>query len=504
MKFYFAITTLYAHLIVAHPSPQRLTRSNNYSPTFNSNPGYQNKPRNYAGNFRQSPVYPNEQRKQQAVSQSLNSQAGDSSLPPRTFNTASLGIDANVKQFSGYIDDNPNDKHFFYWFFESRSNPANDPLVLWLNGGPGCSGLMGVFMQGPSNIKNDRLVRNPYSLTNKANVIFLDQPVNTGFSHSGGRINNSAVAAKDVYTFLTLFLKKFPQYANKDLHLSGESYAGQFIPVFAKEILSHKAPGQRLNLKSILIGSGILDAKSQYQHYPKMACGKSGFPAFLDPATCGAMEASLPQCVQLIDNCYNAKNADACGAAQQFCYPRVFQPFTKAGRGVYDVRKKCNTPGAICGLGDLRFQDFINSGNMLKTLGVDGSTRYAYCNSNILQEFAAAGDSFYPNHRYLSDILREIPVFIYGGDADYICPLGGTQDTLEALPWSGKSDYNQAPWQPYSGADGQKVGITKSAKGLKFTRIKESGHEVGWFQPATLSKMFDEWLASVSSKTSPT
>ncbi|KAK6544602.1 hypothetical protein TWF694_001291 [Orbilia ellipsospora] len=422
-------------------------------------------------------------------------------LPVRTFDTSSLGIDPKVKQFSGYIDDKGNNKHYFYWFFESRRNPATDPVVLWLNGGPGCSGLMGVFMQGPSNIKNGKLLHNPNSLTNEANVIFLDQPVNTGFSHSPNRVQSTEQSAKDGYTFLKLWFEKFPQYADHDFHIAGESYAGQFVPAFAREIVADRQ--RKIKLKSILVGSGLTDAKTYYPYYYKLSCGKANAAqAFVDANTCRAMEQALPQCVKLIETCYASKSNQACNAARNFCDPKIRSPFHRSGRSMYDYRKVCGTPGAICDLNALGYASYINQPNFLKTLGVqDTGRKYDYCNDDVVGEFRAGADGFRPHHLNIAEVLKaNVPVFVYGGDADFICPVSGNQDTVENLQWSGKGQYNQAKFQPYmSKKSGQKVGETKSSKGLKFTRIHDAGHEVGWYQMDTLAQMYSEWFADVKS-----
>jgi cathepsin A (carboxypeptidase C) len=230
----------------------------------------------------------------------------------------SLGVD-DVKQYSGYLDNEEDDKHLFYWFFESRNDPKNDPVVLWLNGGPGCSSLTGLFMElGPSFINEKREVKfNPYSWNANASVIFLDQPVNVGYSYSGSSVSNTIAAGKDVYALLTLFFKQFPEYANQTFHISGESYAGHYIPVFASEILSHK--NRNINLQSVLIGNGLTDGYTQYEYYRPMACGDGGWPAVLDESQCQSMDNSLPRCQSLIESCYNSESVWSCVPASIYC-----------------------------------------------------------------------------------------------------------------------------------------------------------------------------------------
>ncbi|KAH9509420.1 hypothetical protein Btru_045851 [Bulinus truncatus] len=59
----------------------------------------------------------------------------------------------NFKQYSGYLSGSGG-KQLHYWFVESSDNPEKDPLVLWMNGGPGCSSLEGFFSEhGPFKVR---------------------------------------------------------------------------------------------------------------------------------------------------------------------------------------------------------------------------------------------------------------------------------------------------------------------------------------------------------------
>ena len=143
-----------------------------------------------------------------------NNKFRDYSMRIKNTNPEILGLDT-VKQYTGYIDVESIDHHYFFWFFESRNDPKNDPIVLWLNGGPGCSSATGLFFElGPSSINSTlQPVHNPYSWNSNASVILLDQPVGVGYSYSGGdEVRNTETAAKDVFVFFELYFMKFPLF----------------------------------------------------------------------------------------------------------------------------------------------------------------------------------------------------------------------------------------------------------------------------------------------------
>ncbi|EPS35383.1 hypothetical protein H072_11220 [Dactylellina haptotyla CBS 200.50] len=419
------------------------------------------------------------------------------SMRGRVVDPSSTGVDPGVRQYSGYLDDMENDKHLFFWFFESRSKPKEDPVILWLNGGPGCSSMLGLFtVLGPSLLdpKIGGLKRNPYSWNNNASILFLDQPVNTGFSYSKSNpVNNTVAAGKDVYALLTLFFQKFPQYSKQDFHIAGESYAGHYIPVFAQEILSHKPKDRDFNLKSIMIGNGIVDALTQSAYFQPMACGEGGIPSILDPAACRTLNVTSQKCTKLLSDCYKAPDTNKCAHAQKFCAEGARDPFAKSGYSLYDMRQNCATPAVNCGTEYKWVSSYFNKTGFLDAIGAE-TIPWQACNDPVDQRFTEVGDWAMPYHQYLPSILEKIPVLIYAGDTDYICNWLGNKAWTEKLEWKGKSEYNRAEMKPFKLKDGKQVGETKGAMGLTFTRVYQAGHMVPADQPEAALALLTKWL----------
>ncbi|KAF2715775.1 carboxypeptidase Y-like protein A [Pleomassaria siparia CBS 279.74] len=404
-----------------------------------------------------------------------------------------LGVD-KVKQYSGYLDDDETDKHLFYWFFESRNDPKNDPVVLWLNGGPGCSSLMGLFMElGPSSItKAGKVKFNDFAWNANASVIFLDQPVNVGFSYSGGQVTNTVAAGKDVYALLTLFFKQFPEYAEQSFHISGESYAGHYIPVFASEILSHKK--RNINLQSVLIGNGLTDGLTQYEYYKPMACGEGGWPAVLDESSCQSMENAYPRCAGLIESCYSSESVWSCVPASIYCNNAMIGPYQRTGQNVYDVRRPCGD-NQLCYDEIDWISSYLNQKDVMKAVGAEVSS-YDSCNFDINRNFLMQGDWMKPFHRVVPALLEQIPVLIYAGDADYICNWLGNKAWTEALEWPGQKAYKAAKTKDLLlGGKGEKIGDFKSSGNFTFMRLHAGGHMVPYDQPAASADMLNRWLA---------
>ncbi|KAF9326742.1 hypothetical protein BG006_009872 [Podila minutissima] len=411
--------------------------------------------------------------------------------------------DNTVKQYSGYLDVGA-DKHFFFWFFESRNKPKSDPLTLWLNGGPGCSSLTGLFMElGPCAVKEDGsgTVFNPHSWNSNSSVIFLDQPTNVGFSY-GDTVSNTFTAAKDVYALLQVFFKEFPEYQRLDFHVAGESYAGHYIPAIGQEINTqnklmstplHRPPGiQHINLASLLIGNGLTDPKVQYEYYPEMACRNSYGPV-LDDATCNKMAEAYPACADLIQSCYDTNSVFRCLPAAAYCNKEMIAPYQMSKQNPYDVRKKCEGDGGLCYPILDTIQEYLNQEDVKAALGVQVD-EYKSCNMQINMRFMLQGDWMKPFHHMVPPLLEDgIRVLLYSGDADFICNWMGNKAWALELPWSGQAKLQEKKDKKWF-ANGDHAGDVRTSGPLTYLRVFGAGHMVPYDKPAESLEMFNTWI----------
>ncbi|KAJ2982183.1 hypothetical protein NQ176_g1553 [Zarea fungicola] len=423
----------------------------------------------------------------------MNSSIANYSLRTLIVDPSSLGID-KVKQYAGYLDDNTKNKHLFYWLFESRNDPANDPVVLWLSGGPGCSSMTGLFFElGPAKItSNIKVVNNPYSWNNNATVLFLDQPVNTGYSY-GEDVDTTLAASKDIYALLKLFFQQFPQYAKQDFHIAGESYAGHYIPDDAAEILSHSSG---INLKSVLIGNGLTDVYNQYPQYPEMACGKGGWPATVNQTTCQQMRNAIPRCQTAIKQCYTTQDSQDCTSAFSVCSDVSDPYYQNNTTNPYDVRKPCEPSiGGLCYTGTDYIQTYLNQKSVMKALNVEVDS-FENCNDQVGNEFYEIGDEMLPVHLNVPVVLaKNVSVLVYAGDADYVGNWLGQHAWTNALQWPGQNDFKAAKSKSIVACTGGAAyGTIQNAKGLAFARIFGAGHLVPMDKPVAILDLVNRWI----------
>lgn len=411
---------------------------------------------------------------------------------------ASLGLD-NVTQYSGYYDvesESNDGRHLFFWFFESRNDPKKDPIVVWLNGGPGCSSLMGLFYEnGPVSIidATETPKFNPHSWNTNASVIYLDQPAGVGFSYTDSgeaEVPDTRTASKDVYTFLSLFFQEFPEYKDLGLHISGESYAGHYIPGIATEILSH--PERDFKFSSVLIGNGWTDTLHQVAGYEPMACGEGGHHSVLSEDQCERVNRTAARCQWADDACYRHLDRFRCIPALYTC-DAVIDPYIKTGLNPYDIRKKC--VGKLCYDNIDYYSNYLNRKEIQKAIGAEVED-YESCSDGVFNAFTYTGDGAKPFQFDVVQALEQgLSVLIYAGDKDYICNWVGQTLWLDALEWSGSDEWNSGKFHDwFTLKDNDPAGTYKVSGNLTFLRIYDAGHMVPYDQPTRASDMMFRWL----------
>lgn len=154
----------------------------------------------------------------------------------------------------------PDGNALFFWLFEAEDTAHDDNLIIWFNGGPGCSSLLGMTGgSGPVSFigNSTQLVSNPYSWSKLGHLLFVDQPAGTGLSTASVPypVSDNSRVTSDFYAWLRSFFAHFPHLMSKRVHMIGESYAGIYIPYFARQIIRDNAT-LPINLQSVSIGDG--------------------------------------------------------------------------------------------------------------------------------------------------------------------------------------------------------------------------------------------------------
>ncbi|KAE9038884.1 Serine carboxypeptidase-like [Phytophthora fragariae] len=409
-------------------------------------------------------------------------------------------------QDSGYIKlPNKVDDHYFYWYFESRSQPSTDPLVLWLTGGPGCSSMMALLTEnGPCHVLPDLSTRlNPHSWTNQSNVVWLDQPTTVGFTYGDERDadNGEDNVGENIYYFLQGFFEKHPELAGRDFYITGESYGGHYVPVAAhylwqKNKVNVGTP-KYINLKGIAIGNGITQASIQLPHYIDMAEENAYNISLVDDAQLDEMKAAVPVCAAILDQC--PQNMTACFDGTEFCTEKLFMPLLSAERNPYDIRMPCTRMDDPTKCYDMSYvSKYLDAPNVRESLGVDSKRVGAWqeCNMEVNVAFYMTADMAKPYNSYVADLLNDdLRVLIYAGDADLMCNWNGNQAWTRALEWKGKDGFNAALETPFITSDGTNAGVVRSFNNqFTFFRVFKSGHMVPQDQPAVALEMLNKFL----------
>ena len=293
----------------------------------------------------------------------------------------------------------------WFWFFEARNSPTTAPLATWFNGGPGCSSMIGLFQEnGPCHFVNGASTPslNPYSFNTYANMLYVDQPIGTGFSYGTDDVTSTVTAAPYVWTLLQAFYAQFPQYESRAFGIFTESYGGHYGPEFASYFESQNAAikagsvkGDNIDLIALGINNGWYDAAIQEQAYVDFSYNNTYKPIITAAQHTQFTNTNTQSCAPLLAKCTATTGSDtACENADNTCYSDIEGPLsaTPANGGValydfdvYDIREPSNDPYP-----PETYSTYLQQPSVTSAIGAKAT--YTECPNAPYNKFAATGD----------------------------------------------------------------------------------------------------------------
>ncbi|KAG2119493.1 Alpha/Beta hydrolase protein [Suillus discolor] len=408
----------------------------------------------------------------------------------------------NVTQISGYINVGTN-MSMWFWFFESRNSPETAPFTLWLNGGPGCSSMIGLFQEnGPCLVNADRnsTTLNPYSWNNLSNMIYIDQPIGTGFSYGTDTVNSTEAAAPFVWTaFQVLFESQlFSKYASREFIFATESYGGHYGPSFVTYfdeqnalIASGEIDAVPIVVSALMINNGWYDPLIQDIAYLNFATYAPGYGQLQPDDVLKNISDSLygpDGCVAQENACYAAGTSThsnkICRDADNYCDVNVFTP-AAGDYDSYDIRQ--NSSGLFP---PEYYVHYLHKEDVMKKIGAQ--VKYEECPDAPYEKFVKTGDVARTWLPQLSALVNSrMKIFIWAGDADMVCNWLGGHASVLAMDWYGNETLHNTPLTNMT-IDGKPVAAVQNVDNFSFARVYGAGHEVPAFQPQAALEIFSQ------------
>ncbi|XP_022955040.1 serine carboxypeptidase-like 31 [Cucurbita moschata] len=413
------------------------------------------------------------------------------------------------RHFAGYVTvHEPHGRALFYWFYEAASHPDQKPLVLWLNGGPGCSSVgYGATQEiGPFIVDNDAvgLKLNDYSWNKEANLLFLESPIGVGFSYTNTTTDyhnlGDEFTANDAYTFLQNWFLKFPSYKNHTFYIAGESYAGKYVPELAELIHDrNKDSSFHIDLHGVLLGNpetsdgddwrGMVDyawshavISDETHKIIRESCDFNSNDTWSNNNCSGAVDEMLSQYKEIdIYSLYTplcmANSASADGNLMQTLMIKHSNTMMPRMMGGYDpcldgyAKTFYNRP-------DVQEALHVSDGHQLKN--------WSICNTTMFENWSDSKPSVIPIYKKL--IAAGLRVWIYSGDTDGRVPVLSTRYSLSSLGLP-----ITKAWRPWY-HEKQVSGWYQEYAGLTFATFRGAGHAVPSFEPSSSLAFFASFL----------
>ncbi|CAN1344494.1 Serine carboxypeptidase-like 40 [Linum perenne] len=414
----------------------------------------------------------------------LNNQVDSSPFKPAQLHVADISSERSAKdgdlivrlpgqppvsftQYGGYVNVDPlTDRNMYYYFAEAQHpNKEELPLVLWLNGGPGCSslGYGAMTEQGPFRVGSDgkTLFTNKYSWNREDNFVFLYN-----------------------------WLRKFPEYKGRDFYLAGESYAGHYVPQLAENIVLNRLRTQdnSINLKGIMIGNAVIDWETDTIGMYDFA----GNHALASPESVAAVHKHCNFSPEFINDptaeCEAAMD-DVDASSRDINMFNIYAEDCTSYTGPTKTPRRPFSITEFDECSDYYVESYLNREDVQNAMHAN-TTKIPYpwspCSDSV--EYRQTADSVLNEIQHMLD--NNVTVMIYSGDVDGVVPFTSSQYSIKAMNLTVDTKFH--PWY----INGQVGGYTETYTGgrLTFATVRGAGHEVPSYQPMRGLSLFVHFI----------
>ena len=442
--------------------------------------------------------------------------------------------------YSGYVPIEGTTNNLHYLLVESQRDWETDPLIIWYNGGPGCSSML-AFMQehGPYELKNGEttFTKNEYSWNKEANVLYIEQPAGVGYSfcdwenHKEDCTFDDNSSATDNLAVILGWFEKYPEYKGHDLYISGESYGGIYVPFATNQVHHHNVVNRenpnvfKPNLKGMMVGNGVTNWKYDtepayiemgYWHslydtkthdsmkeancdYSGLALGRNATDTCMDLYDKFAADVDKVNVYDIFGYCYGLPTED--GSHKQFAMPgekglvkvgneiksykKVFTaadytPWARGGRlsnGGVGETPPCVYGGPVV--------EYLNRADVRSDLHIpDEYPAWDMCNSDtFIYNILEIGS------QWIWEALKgEVRMIHFSGDVDGAVPTDGTWRWVQEL---GREVLDE--FRPYF-VGTEVAGFIEEYDGLTYATVHGAGHMAPQFRPKETYHLIFNWI----------
>ncbi|PVZ97277.1 hypothetical protein BB558_004974 [Smittium angustum] len=410
-----------------------------------------------------------------------------------------------LKNYAGLVELDDLEKKLFFWLVKNTTNTKNDDsLIVWLNGGPGCSSMYGMFLEnGPYQFgpKGDELIMREYPWTRQADMLYIDQPVGTGLSQSPQNkfISSYEQGNKDLIVFLAKFLDIFPEYKNRKIYFAGESDAGTVLIYLAKSLIKGDYGGIEANLGGLLIGNGWIDPYNIYKSYIPFLKSKG----ILDIETEKEMENNLSACLlNYTDNKLPPVRTNECATILQ-AFLLSSKKFKNTDRCYNTYNYDLSDSKPECGLNwppeHSKMTEYMSRKQVQEALNIkanDINTYWKKC--NYIVNFSYDHKSSVAGVNYLKEVLEKVPVLLYVGDKDISCNTLSFDNMIMDLEWNGAKGFTiyntKTPNQNVDWVvNGNLIGKYYNERNLTYTILNNASHMAVRERPAQVLEILSHF-----------